>query len=558
MLNWLDWSMLIGSLVAITLYGVMNLRKKTDSRTYLMGEKELPWWVIGFSVMSTQASAITFLSTPGQAFSDGMRFLQFYLGIPLAMIFICVVLLPRFSRWNVQTAYEFLEQRFDLRVRTLTASLFLLLRGLSSSITLIAPGIILSTLFGWPMTLTILGLGGFVLIYTLIGGSEAVSKTQVQQMSIMLLGLLLANVLIFRSLPNDVGIGEIFTIAGNEGKMKVLDTKWNINERYNIWSGIIAGFFLFLAYFGTDQSQVQRYLSGKSLRESQLGLLFNGLLKVPMQFFVLFTGLMVYIFFMYEKPPVFFNPNVENQVYEQSDKQYIEQVRQKQGQLHDSRLALLSGTLSKEKAAMVRMKSDSLTELRKSAIKWSADHGIATRSKDEDYVFMHFVLHYFPHGVIGLLLAMIFCAAMSSMASEINALATASLVDIYRRSVAPDRNEMHYLRVARWLTLGWGLLIIAMAIVATPFDNLIQAVNILGSLFYGSILGIVLTAIFLKSVQANHVLVAAMISEALVLYCFKFTEISFLWYNVFGCLCVLSVSWILSKLWFIAPKIQAQ
>ncbi|MBL7831003.1 MAG: sodium:solute symporter, partial [Saprospiraceae bacterium] len=508
MISWVDWTVLIASLVFITLFGIWKTKKNTSTRAYLMGDQELNWWTIGFSIMATQASAITFLSTPGQAYEDGMRFIQFYFGLPLAMIILSVFILPKYYKLKVHTAYEFLEQRFDVRVRTLTAILFLLLRGLSASITLIAPGIILSTLFGWSMAFTILMLGSFVILYTLIGGSNAVSKTQVQQMTIILLGLFLAIGLIYIKLPTNIGLKETFAIAGSAGKMNMIDFKFDPKERYNIWSGLIASLFLFLSYFGTDQSQVQRYLSGKTLTESRLGLMFNGLLKIPMQFTVLLTGLMVYIFFLFQQPPLHFNEVNRTNVMKSAGAEAYSNLEKRYNLVYNERKQFLEENIqdnqlsNPEFSNKFKLFNDSIKSLRVEAREQISNVNPQAKVKDEDYIFMYYVLNYFPAGVIGLLLAMIFSAAMSSTASEINSLATTFIVDIYRRNWKKDMEDDHYLKMSKRATLVWGILLMIFAVWAAPLENLIQAVNILGSLFYGTILGIVLTAIFLKRVNS--------------------------------------------------------
>ena len=553
MISWIDWGVLLFSLLFITLYGVWKTKKNTDTRSYLVGHQELKWWTIGFSIMATQASAITFLSTPGQAFEDGMRFIQFYLGLPLAMIVISIFILPKYYKLNVHTAYEYLEQRFDVRVRIVTAILFLLLRGLSASITLIAPVIILSTLFGWSMLFTILMIGGFVIIYTMIGGSSAVSKTQMQQMAIILSGLILAIILIYNKLPEGIGLKETFSIAGAAGKMNMIDLKFDLHQRYNIWSGIIASFFLFLSYFGTDQSQVQRYLSGKSLTESRLGLLFNGLLKVPMQFLVLLTGLMVYIFFLFHQPPLHFNVANKIAIHNTPVAAQYDALEKKFDHVFIERKDFIESGIKTHSfdnpdfAARFKTYNDSINSLRSEARTIISKQVPLAKVKDQDYIFMNFVLNNFPKGVIGLLLAMIFAAAMSSTASEISALTTASIIDIYKRIWNKDKLDTHYLSISKFVTVGWGILIMCFALWAAPFENLIQAVNILGSLFYGTILGIVLTAIFLKRANTVGVLVGAFIAESLVLFGYFFTTVGYLWFNVLGCLVVMLIASVVSE-----------
>lgn len=548
MISWIDWTVLLGSLVFITLFGIWKTRKNSSTRAYLMGDEELNWWTIGFSIMATQASAITFLSTPGQAYEDGMRFIQFYFGLPIAMIVLSVFILPQYYKLKVYTAYEFLEQRFDVRVRTLTAVLFLLLRGLSASITLIAPAIILSALFGWSMAFTIFMLGSFVIVYTMVGGSNAVSKTQVQQMTIILLGLFLAMGLIYAQLPAGIGIRETFSIAGSAGKMNIVDFKFDPKERYNIWSGLLASFFLFLSYFGTDQSQVQRYLTGKTLTESRLGLMFNGLVKIPMQFTVLLTGLMVYIFFLFQQPPLHFNELNREQVMKTEKAGEYRAIEQKFDQVYLERKNFITENVAQDNlesdnfSQKLKEYNHSIQNLRKEAKEKISQANPSAKVKDEDYIFMYYVLNYFPVGVIGLLLAMIFSAAMSSTASEINALATTFIVDIYRRNWVKDAPDEHYLKMSKSITLAWGILLMIFALWAAPLENLIQAVNILGSLFYGTILGIVLTAIFLRKASSNGVIAGAILAESVVLLGYFFSDIGYLWFNAIGCVIVMAVS----------------
>lgn len=547
MISWIDWSVLLGSLVFITLFGIWKTKKNSSTRAYLMGDEELNWWTIGFSIMATQASAITFLSTPGQAYEDGMRFIQFYFGLPLAMIVLSVFILPQYYKLKVFTAYEFLEQRFDVRVRTLTAVLFLLLRGLSASITLIAPAIILSALFGWSMAFTIFMLGSFVIVYTLIGGSNAVSKTQVQQMAIILLGLFMAIILIYSQLPAGIGIKETFSIAGSAGKMNIVDFKFDPKERYNIWSGLLASFFLFLSYFGTDQSQVQRYLTGKTLTESRLGLMFNGLVKIPMQFTVLLTGLMVYIFFLFQQPPLHFNEVNRQNVMKTEVANEYKNLEAKFDVVFNDRKTFITENIAKDNLSdetfsqKLKDYNKKIRELRLEAREKISQANPSAKVKDEDYIFMYYVLNYFPVGVIGLLLAMIFSAAMSSTASEINALATTFIVDIYKRNWVKDATDEHYLKMSKTVTLGWGILLMIFALWAAPLENLIQAVNILGSLFYGTILGVVVSAIFLKQVSANGVIVGAIVAETVVILGYFFSDIGYLWFNAIGCILVMFI-----------------
>jgi len=528
--------------------------------SYLGGDKDLPWWTIGLSIMATQASAITFLSTPGQAYEDGMRFAQFYFGLPLAMVILAVFVLPIYYKLNVYTAYEYLESRFDLRTRSFTAILFLIQRGLAAGLTIYAPAIILSTILEWPLRLTVLMIGFLVIIYTVAGGSKAVSVTQKQQMVVILSGMFIAAIILVRQFPAGVSFTDAVGVAGKMGKLNVVDFTFDLNNRYTFWSGMLGGTFLFLSYFGTDQSQVQRYLSGKSLTESRLGLLFNGIFKVPMQFLVLFVGILVFIFFQFQRPPVHFNnanlDKLQGTEYEDElrelDQQYTAVFEERQGEIETMISALRQNdeaviAESQQRIAQLESEDDAIREDVKGLI-LQADP--AAKTKDTDYVFITFVTNYLPIGLVGLLLAVIFSAAMSSTASELNALATTTVVDLYRRSYKKEASDSHYLSASRWFTILWGGIALVFALTADLFENLIQAVNIIGSLFYGAILGIFLVAFFLKRVGARAVFIAALISEVIVLIIFYLNSqgiisLAYLWLNLIGCTLVMLIAWIL-------------
>ena len=558
-MHFLDWFVLAGTLGLIVLYGIWKSRNAVDdSDDFLAGKRDLPWWTIGLSIMATQASAITFLSTPGQAFSDGMQFVQFYLGMPIAMLFLAFFVLPIYYKLRVTTAYEFLEQRFDLRIRSLTAVLFLIQRGMAAAISILAPSIILCAVFGWNLALTNFFMAIFVVFYTVSGGSAAVSRTQELQMGVMLSGLILAFLLIVRSLPAGVGVSEAWQLAGVGGKTQILDWSFSWNDRYNVWSGVLGATFLFLSYFGTDQSQVGRYLSGKTLRESRIGLLFNGVMKIPMQFLVLSVGVMVWVFFQFNQPPLHFNQanvallkgtpqevtfrqlEVDDAAIFSKKKDVVAQLAQAR-QTNDgvqSDLAINAfQSLEKERQG-IRTKADQLI----------AEVRPGTNVKDKDYVFINYVLGHIPKGVIGLILAMIFCASWSTTASELSALAATSVSDIYRRSLAPGRSDAHYLRASKWAVVLWGCFIVVFAIFASLSENLIQAVNMIGSLFYGTILGIFFTAFFLKNVQGKAVFIAAILSELVVISLFfGVNKDAFLWYNPLGCGMVMGLALLFQK-----------
>lgn len=554
---------MLSTLLGIVAYGVWYTRKVDNVQSYLLGDRDLPWWTIGLSVMATQASAITFLSTPGQAYEDGMRFAQFYFGLPVAMVILCVFVLPIYYKLKVYTAYEYLEGRFDLRTRTLTAILFLIQRGLAAGLTIYAPAIILSTILGWSLEWTVLFIGALVIFYTMMGGTKAVSVTQKQQMIIILSGMFIAALILVFQLPPDVNFSQAVGVAGKMGKLNVVDFEFDLSNRYNFWSGMIGGVFLFLSYFGTDQSQVQRYLSGKSLTESRLGLLFNGILKVPMQFLVLFVGILVFVFFQFYQPPIHFNSaNLEK--LERTE--YADELANLQAQhntlflTQQGEVRALIDAIDTENESEITAIQGRLAELRTSdkALRSATKDLIleadpASKTKDTDYVFITFITNYLPVGLVGLLLAVIFSAAMSSTASELNALATTTVVDLYRRSFAKDKSDRHYLNASKAFTVAWGLIALIFATTANLFENLIQAVNIIGSLFYGAILGIFLVAFFMKKVGGRAVFVGALIGEAIILIIFTLNsvgiiEIAYLWLNLIGCVLVMGIAWILEQI----------
>jgi len=556
----IDWAVLAGTLAFIVLYGVWKSRKAdiSDPDDFLAGKRDLPWWTIGLSIMATQASAITFLSTPGQAFSDGMQFVQFYFGMPIAMLFLAFFVLPIYYKLRVTTAYEYLEQRFDLRMRSLAAVLFLIQRGMAAGISILAPSIILCAVFGWNLALTNFFMAVFVVIYTTSGGSAAVSRTQELQMTVMLGGLVLAFFLILNELPHGMGVSEAWQIAGATGKTQVLDWTFDWNDRYNVWSGVLGATFLFLSYFGTDQSQVGRYLSGKTLRESRIGLIFNGLVKIPMQMLVLAVGVMVFVFYQFNQPPLHFNQAdraklvgtpqaAEYAKLENTDAQIFKEKQQVLETLQQARLSDNSA-LSQSAIGQLQSLEAQRTELRAQSKTLLKSVGVKGDGNDKDYVFINFILSHIPVGVVGLMLAMIFCASWSTTASELSALSATSVSDIYRRSLAPGKSDAHYLRASKIATVLWGGFIVAFAIFAALSENLIQAVNMIGSMFYGTILGIFFTAFFLKSVNARAVFYAALVGEAIVLACFWMNKDAYLWYNPLGCGLVMGMGWLFQKL----------
>ena len=554
---------------------MFKTRKVSSASSYLVGDKDLKWWTIGLSVMATQASAITFLSTPGQAYEDGMRFAQFYFGLPIAMVILCIFFLPIYYRANVFTAYEYLEQRFDLKTRSLTSILFLIQRGLAAGITIFAPSIILSTIMSWNLALTNILIGSIVILYTVIGGSKAVSQTQKHQMIIILGGMFFAFFVIANQFPNDVGLYDAFNVAGKMDKLNIVNFKFSFSDKYNIWSGLIAGTFLFLSYFGTDQSQVQRYLSGKSLTQSRLGLLFNGLFKVPMQFLVLLVGVMVFMFYQFNHSPLHFNPaNVEQITASKYADQY-----------NDLEADLVEIQEAKEKAIFNYLEADK-TQGAAAALPYVStfnaymdqENEVRNQAKDlihqldedqenlkydtqdTDYVFISFIIKHLPIGLIGLLLAVIFSAAMSSTASELNALATTSVIDIYKRNFNQTGTDQHYLRISKLFTILWGLIALAFAAMASLFDNLIEAVNIIGSIFYGTILGVFVAAFFFKKLKGTSVFISAIITEICVIIVFtldkkEIIEFAYLWLNVLGCALVIIIAYLVQSIFRKTPTI---
>ncbi|MEL6303812.1 MAG: sodium:solute symporter [Bacteroidota bacterium] len=553
----LDWIVLGSTLLFIVGYGVWKTKGSKNVDDYVLGGNDAKWWTIGLSVMATQASAITFLSTPGQAFHDGLGFVQFYFGLPLAMVVICLVFIPIYRKLKVFTAYEMLEGRFDLKTRTLTAVLFLIQRGLAAGITIFAPSIILSAVLGWDLRTLNVIIGILVIMYTVSGGTKAVSVTQKQQMFIIMTGMFFAFFFILGSLPTGISFGEALKIAGANNKLEILDFTLDTSNRYTFWSGITGGFFLALAYFGTDQSQVQRYLSGKSMRESQLGLIFNGILKIPMQFFILLVGAMVFVFYQYNHSPINFNPAATEAVlaseYGEDYRHLEEDHIALESEKRRAQYAFASAMELKEYNAIAQAKEDILKinrqekanrDAAKTLIE-QADESVETN--DKDYVFIHFILNNLPNGLIGLLLAVILSAAMSSTASELNALGTITALDLYKRQQKKDKDEKHYLQATKFFTLLWGVLAIIIACVANLFDNLIQLVNIIGSIFYGNVLGVFLLAFFFKFVRGNAVFISAVVTQVIVIIAMLMDWMSYLWLNAFGCLMVILLAVVLES-----------
>jgi Na+/proline symporter len=553
----IDWIVLGVTLLGIVAYGLWKSGRQQSMDQFLVGGRSMPWYTVGLSVMATQASAITFLAAPGQAYSDGMRFVQFYFGLPLATIVLCTTFVPMFSRLKVYTAYEFLEQRFDLKTRSLTAALFLIQRGLSTGITIYAPSIILSAILNINTVYTTLFIGSLVIFYTVYGGTKAVSYTQMLQMSIIFAGMFLAGVMVVYMLPQGVSFTKALHLAGKLGRMNVIDWKFDINNRYTVWSGLLGGFFLQLSYFGTDQSQVGRYLTGSSIGQSRLGLIMNGLIKVPMQFLILLIGILVFAFYQFHQPPLFFNRYEVQQIrksqyapqYQALEQKYADAFAQKKISAENYAKVSQNGTKSSINEATFSLKAadSNQTAIRTAAISLIKKNDTKTdAANDTNYVFLDFVTHFLPRGLIGLLIAIVFLASMGSTASALNSLASTTVVDIYKRSINPNGTDQSYLKASRLATVFWGVICIIMALFAGKMGNLLEAVNELGSYIYGTILGVFVVAFFLKRINGTSVFIAAVISEAIICLMGFFNVIAYLWLNAIGCFLVIIIASLLN------------
>lgn len=555
----LDWIVLTFTLLFIVIYGVYKTKGSANVQEYILGNKETPWWTVGLSVMATQASAITFLSTPGQAYHDGMGFVQFYFGLPIAMVVICYTFIPIYHRLKVYTAYEYLEKRFDLKTRSFTAILFLVQRGLGTGLTIYAPAIILSSILGWNLTLLNIIIGILVIIYTFTGGTKAVNVTQKQQMFVIMLGMFVTFFLILHLLPNDMTFSNALNIAGANDKMNILDFSFDPENRYTFWSGITGGFFLMLSYFGTDQSQVGRYLSGKSDKESQMGLIMNGFLKVPMQFFILLTGVMVFVFFQFNPVPLHFNPinkiAVEKSIYADEYHKIERELKLVSEEKKEFNLLYIDHLNQNFDNPILRKQLTSLSNKEKDLRDKAKEivHKVDPKSEtnDKDYVFIYFILNYLPTGLIGLLLAVIFSAAMSSSASGLTALASTTTIDIYKRNLKTNKSDKHFVDATKYFTLLWGIIAILFACVGTLFENLIQLVNIVGSIFYGTVLGVFLVGFYIKFVKANAAFWSAIISQSAIFIIYYFTihiypsgeeKLGYLWLNFIGAMLTIILS----------------
>ncbi len=554
----LDWIVLGITLLSIVLYGVYKGRGSRSLKGYLLADRSMRWYTVALSIMATQASAVTFTSTPGQAYADGMRFVQFYLGLPIAMVILCITAVPVYHKLGVYTAYEYLEHRFDLKTRTLTSIIFLIQRGLAVGITIYAPSLVLSIMLGWDIRLTSTLIGGIIIIYTTSGGVKAVTWTDFQQMLIIMFGMAVAFVMTIALLPKGVGFVDALHLAGGMGKLNAIDFSFDLQNRYNFWSGLVGGMFVALAYFGTDQSQVQRYLTGESVTQSRLGLLFNGLAKVPMQFFILLIGALVFVFFQFERPPLFFNPVEVEKVRHSAYAGQYQTIEQRYGQAAAHKAGAAKDYVDAEKlgdAGAIREAQHRLAAaasdaeaIRSEGIEVLKANDPTADTSDTNYIFLTFVMKYLPIGIVGLVFACIFAASMSSTSGELSALATCSVVDVYRRHLKKAADDGHYVLVSRLAMALWGLYAIFFAQYASRLGSLIEAVNILGSLFYGTMLAIFLIAFYLKWIGGTATFWAAFVGEALVLGCFLFTTIPWLWYNVIGCIAVIAVAVFLQAL----------
>ena len=553
----IDWLVLAGTLLLIVVFGIYKSRGQKNIDGYLLGNQSLPWYHVCLSVMATQASAITFLSAPGLAYSSGMSFVQFYFGLPLAMIVLSITFIPIFHSLKIYTAYEFLEKRFDFKTRALTAGLFLIQRGISTGITIYAPSIILSIILNIDTTYTTLFIGTLVIIYTVYGGTKAVSYTQLLQMSIIFLGMFFAGVMVVHLLPEDIGFGEALHIAGKMGRTNAIDFSFDLNNQYTVWSGLLGGFFLQLSYFGTDQSQVGRYLTGSSVGQSRLGLLMNGLVKVPMQFLILLIGILVFAFYQYNQPPLFFNSYELNKLEKSEYKNELDKIKADYEAVFDQKRQGVNAmvgalkaddeiTVDKSRKAM-QVADEKMKSVRKEAVDLMVKNDPHAETNDNNYIFLSFVTEYLPKGLVGLLIGIVFLASMGSTASALNSLASTTVIDIYKRLIHKEGSEKRYLAASRLFTIFWGIFCLIIALYASKLGNLIEAVNILGSLFYGTILGIFVVAFYLKKIGGRATFWAAIITEIIVFVIWKLDSIAFLWLNVIGCVLVVGIAYILEK-----------
>lgn len=551
--NTIDYLVFFIFILGIVFYGIWKTKKQNSIDAYLRDKKSAPWWVVGLSMAATQASAITFLSTPGQGFSDGFKFIQFYIGMPLAVTFIAFYVAPKYIGANIYTAYEYLESCFDVKTRQLTAFFFLLQRSLGSGLTIYAPAIVFSTALSIDLDSVILVLGSLVVLYTMCGGTRAVNQTQMLQLGVIFFGMFYVFFGLLGNLPSQVNISQLPSLIELFEKDEFIVTELDFTSRYTIWSGLFGGFFLSLAYFGTDQSQVQKFLSAKSVKDSRYGLIGNGLLKIPMQLFILSIGVLLFVFFQFNQAPIFFNETGLKQLRATAGVSSLEDLENRYEQVHSKKSELLITYLDSDKRQseslvdQIRAELASEAHIRDELRELVSLHLPAVETNDKDFIFVSYIINYLPHGIIGLLFAAFACASMSSTAGELNALATTSLIDFYKRSFRKEADEKHYLFIAKVITFFWGLAAVSFALIVSLFENLIQAVNIIGSLFYGTILGVFVVSFLLKKVSSNAVFSAAIFAEVIVILMYFKLDIGFMWYNVIGTMLVLSLTWALDR-----------
>jgi SSS family solute:Na+ symporter len=545
----LDWLVLAGSLIFIVSYGLYKSRGASTVNKYLLAGRTMPWYAMALSIMATQAGAVTFISATGQSYVDGMRFVQIYLGMPIAMVILSATAVPIFHKARVYTAYEYLEQRFDSKTRALASLIFLIERGVSVGVSLYAPAIVLAVIFGWHNQVTTLLIGMLVIVYTVAGGIQAVTWTDVQQMLIIFSGLIVAMVMVVLLLPHDVSLPDAMYLAGKAGKLNAIDWKFDLNSRYNVWSGLIGGMFLSLSYFGCDQSQVQRYLTGKSVAQSKLSLLFNAMAKAPMQFFILFVGAMVFVFYIFERPPLLFEHPAMQKVEEAHEygtlRAHFDRAFDARREAAGALIAAHHGRDSQGQAAAIDRYRAAQKDL--DAARRDAGTLVEKGFDDTNYIFLSFVTKYLPPGVVGLIIAVIFAAAMSAISGEVNSLATVSVIDIYKRHIRREASDRHYLMASRVATAFWGLYAVSFAQFGKNLGSLIEAVNRLGSLFYGSLLGVFTLAFFVPRANGNGAFLGMILAEAAIFAAYFFTGISFLWYNVIGCVMVVGTGLIVGR-----------
>jgi Na+/proline symporter len=542
-----DWIVFVAALTYVVLYGAWRARGRKTVETFVVAGHQVPWYAVGLSIMATQASAITFISTTGQAYVDGMRFVQFYFGLPIAMAILAYTAVPLYRAANVYTAYEYLERRFDGRVRTLVSGIFLLQRGLALGVTLYAPAVVLTVILGWSDWITTLLMGGVAVSYTAAGGAKAIAWSDLQQMVVMTLGLAAACVSAIVLLPATVSFQGVLQLADAAGRLNVITTNFDWNDRYNVWSGVIGGAFLALAYFGTDQSQVQRYLSGQSIRESRLGLFLNAGAKIPMQLWILFIGVLVFVFYIFQQPPLLFQAVEQARIEAPALQSAYAPLKERYDAAYAARRSAAEAMLAsgERNNASFAQANTEIEAVRRDAAALAVSAG-GSGASDTNYIFLSFVTQYLPVGVVGLVLAVVFGATMTAVSAEMGALASVTMIDVYKRHIRTQESDRHYVRASQLATVFWGVYAIVCAQFIKGIGSLVEAVNILGSLFYGTMLGVFLLAFFFKTVNSRGALAGVIVGQAVILACWKYTTIAFLWYNVIGCLVVVMTGLVVS------------